>query len=142
MPSKHLESLPEKAVLKAKRGNGAIVGKPVRTCSARVAARNPMSRPAHRWSSARYGPMFSMMCNLSCTLCMSTHALRKQATNFQGIQENMAGRVYYGHHLTLSVPLQRNREARTSTKAGFSHYCKLLVNFTSKNSAFLVPTFY
>ena len=58
-----------------------------------------------------------MMCNLSCTLCMSTHALRKQATNFQGIQENMAGRVYYGHHLTLSVPLQRNREARTSTKA-------------------------
>ena len=95
----------------------AVTGKPVRTCSARVAARNPMSRPAHRWSSARYGPMFSMMCNLSCTLCMSTHALRKQATNFQGIQENMAGRVYYGHHLTLSVPLQRNREARTSTKA-------------------------
>ena len=95
----------------------AVTGKPVGRHSARVAARNPMSRPAHRWSSARYGPMFPMMCDLSCTLCMSTHALRKQATIFQDIQENMAGRVYYGHHLTLSAPLQRNREARTSTKA-------------------------
>ena len=95
----------------------AVTGKPVGRYSARVAARNPMSRPAHRWSSVRYRPMFLMMCDLSCTLCMSTHALRKQATNFQGIQENMAGRVYCGLHLTLSAPLQRNREARTSTKA-------------------------